>query len=297
MVRVSLNRNLTFGTLKTRSFVASVLLHGAVVVWVCILVAVPATHPRSVKILSEPVILVGSFELITNEVVAPPEIAVLNTSLSKPVWSEAFCEPLILLEPLPPKQPEDVLMPEVIPTILFACASSPTSAEDFVQAPVANWSSALKGRSRSVNLGGEAKGNGTGTGMSTSLGRNPGGALSDGSGASKIGLVTTAGAGCGSGHGHSTSVHVKKRVECEYPYSVRVAGKQGVVRVMVEVLVSGQVGKSRVEETSGEKSFDQAALRAAVKWQFTPATRDGVFVTSWVQLTYRFVLQAEGQHQ
>jgi TonB family protein len=74
-----------------------------------------------------------------------------------------------------------------------------------------------------------------------------------------------------------------------YPQAARGSGKRVTVRVAVLVDESGQVIDARVRV--GDKSglgFEEAALEAAKKARYFPATRDGVAGKMWTELELVF---------
>lgn len=81
-----------------------------------------------------------------------------------------------------------------------------------------------------------------------------------------------------------------KRYEPRYPPMARRLNRQG--RVEVRVLVD-ETGKVTEAELSGEKAgfgFDEAALDAAGRSTFQPATKEGVRVKMWTQINFDFKL-------
>jgi protein TonB len=78
-----------------------------------------------------------------------------------------------------------------------------------------------------------------------------------------------------------------------YPRRARDRGWEGTVELKVRVLPSGKVGEVKLINSSGYKSLDQAARRAIKRWRFTPASRAGGVVESWVVVPVHFVLDAQ----
>ena len=77
-----------------------------------------------------------------------------------------------------------------------------------------------------------------------------------------------------------------------YPAAARRAGREGLVIVKAEVLETGRVGAVELQESSGCKDLDRAALRAAKDWQFEPALENGQRVKSWTTVRCRYVLKS-----
>jgi periplasmic protein TonB len=74
----------------------------------------------------------------------------------------------------------------------------------------------------------------------------------------------------------------------EYPPLLRVAAIGGTVVVWFFVSETGQVLDSRISETSGHEPLDQASLRVADVFQFTPAMNRDEAVPVWIQLPITF---------
>jgi TonB family protein len=75
----------------------------------------------------------------------------------------------------------------------------------------------------------------------------------------------------------------------KYPESAKKAGAEGEVWVKAFVNEEGAVTEAVVAETSGDENLDQAALDAALKNKFTPASKDGKPVGVWV--TYKVMFE------
>lgn len=77
----------------------------------------------------------------------------------------------------------------------------------------------------------------------------------------------------------------------EYPYIARQKRWEGVVWLMVDVSADGLVDDLRVERSCGHQVLDQAARRTVSRWQFSPAKRAGLPVSSLVRIPVRFRLE------
>ena len=71
---------------------------------------------------------------------------------------------------------------------------------------------------------------------------------------------------------------------------LRVEAAQGRVTLRLLVRSDGSVAQVSVFESSGSQVLDEAAVKAAVKWRFAPASRDGQPVESWAIIPIRFVI-------
>ena len=75
-----------------------------------------------------------------------------------------------------------------------------------------------------------------------------------------------------------------------YPEEVKDAGIEGTVVVKMLVDIDGTVIETKVLRSSGNYILDQAALEAAERALFKPATQDGVPVRVWVSMPFRYKL-------
>lgn len=76
-----------------------------------------------------------------------------------------------------------------------------------------------------------------------------------------------------------------------YPQQMVDQGAEGTVRLNIEVDADGTVRSMDVVESSGFPELDQAAVRAAVRWRFHPATRDGVAVRARIEVPITFAAE------
>ena len=81
------------------------------------------------------------------------------------------------------------------------------------------------------------------------------------------------------------------QVRPSYPPSARQAGIQGTTILRVHVLIDGQVGEVRVQESAGHPDLDEAAAEAVRRWKFEPARRGPDPVAMWVLLPVEFRLK------
>lgn len=75
-----------------------------------------------------------------------------------------------------------------------------------------------------------------------------------------------------------------------YPPLLRRAGEQGKVILRVLVNADGHADEVRIQHSSGQAMFDEAALDAVRKWRFVPARRGEAVVAEWVQVPIEFRL-------
>jgi TonB family protein len=73
-----------------------------------------------------------------------------------------------------------------------------------------------------------------------------------------------------------------------YPESAEEAGLTGTVQVLVTVDEKGNVVDARQKTCDAPNMLCEAAVKAARKWTFTPATRFGRPVRAAVVVPFRF---------
>ena len=76
-----------------------------------------------------------------------------------------------------------------------------------------------------------------------------------------------------------------------YPrWAVR-EGWEGTFVIAIEVLVSGEVGRWKVMESTGYPLLDEVAAKAIKAWKFHPAAENGKAVVACIQVPIHFELQ------
>lgn len=82
-----------------------------------------------------------------------------------------------------------------------------------------------------------------------------------------------------------------KTVDPQYTDAAKQAGIQGVVRLRAVVEPDGHVDRIRVTKSlDSVYGLDQAAIEAASRWKFSPATKDGKPVRVWIEMELEFRL-------
>jgi len=95
----------------------------------------------------------------------------------------------------------------------------------------------------------------------------------------------------------SQTVGVKTGIEMlnlpapKYPSLSRRKGEEGLVLLQVEVLPDGTVGLITVLQDAGYRRLVDAAIVAARKGRFKPATQDGHPISDTVRIPFQFVIQ------
>jgi protein TonB len=77
----------------------------------------------------------------------------------------------------------------------------------------------------------------------------------------------------------------------EYPQLARQKQWQGVVWLLVDVSAQGLVDDVNIERSCGYRVLDTSARSTVQRWEFSPATRDGLPVESRVRIPVRFSLE------
>ncbi len=76
----------------------------------------------------------------------------------------------------------------------------------------------------------------------------------------------------------------------DYPAESRRRGEEGVVRLALRVGTDGRVEGAEVATSSGFPRLDQAAVEAARRWRFRPATQGGIPVVATLPTAVHFRL-------
>jgi len=82
-------------------------------------------------------------------------------------------------------------------------------------------------------------------------------------------------------------------VEAEYPQLLKAQGIEGDVVVVVVIGIDGKVKDVKVIKPAKQEAFNEAAVAAAWKREFDPATRDGVPISTTQKFTIKFRLKDE----
>lgn len=77
-----------------------------------------------------------------------------------------------------------------------------------------------------------------------------------------------------------------------YPAVARRSGDQGTVMLKVLVSPEGMPLRVELDQTSGSKSLDGAALEAVKGWRFVPARRGAQNIEGWVRVPVVFKLES-----
>ncbi len=83
---------------------------------------------------------------------------------------------------------------------------------------------------------------------------------------------------------------LKESVTPEYPEEARKKGLTGMVVVEVVLNQAGKVEKAQVQESSGYALLDEAAKTAAMRFEFSPAKKDGKTVKCKMKIPFKFAL-------
>ncbi|MCR9160746.1 MAG: energy transducer TonB [Nannocystaceae bacterium] len=91
--------------------------------------------------------------------------------------------------------------------------------------------------------------------------------------------------------GQETAARPKSRPRPTYPRLAQRQGVEGFVTLRLRIGADGRVDEAVVVKAEPPGVFDEAALRAARRYRFTPARRGDEAVASTLQQTIRFELQ------
>jgi len=80
------------------------------------------------------------------------------------------------------------------------------------------------------------------------------------------------------------------RVVPNYPASALRSGDTGVVTVAATIDASGRPIKVGIDDRSGNRDLDRAAVAAVKQWRFQPALRNGKAVEGMVRVPVEFTL-------
>jgi protein TonB len=104
------------------------------------------------------------------------------------------------------------------------------------------------------------------------------------------GNSATASADSGSAAGQSSDAVLTRAVGARYPTAAMRARQEGWVLVSFTVDPAGRTGDIKVVDAQPRRVFDRAAIDAVQRYQFTPAKKDGVAVSSIKQQRIEFKL-------
>lgn len=83
----------------------------------------------------------------------------------------------------------------------------------------------------------------------------------------------------------------RKQTPPEYPRRSLDLGEQGVVTLHVSVLPSGAPEEIKVQDSSGFRRLDLAAMAAVRKWEFEPTPAWAGREITWVRVPVRFIIR------
>ncbi|RKX46352.1 MAG: hypothetical protein DRP64_03320 [Verrucomicrobia bacterium] len=90
--------------------------------------------------------------------------------------------------------------------------------------------------------------------------------------------------------GVTAEAQTSKAVHPTYPRISQRRGEEGTVTLAITVLANGKAENVSVIQSSGHRRLDEAALKAARKTTFTPATQFGRKIDSTTELSFTFRL-------
>lgn len=78
--------------------------------------------------------------------------------------------------------------------------------------------------------------------------------------------------------------------EPEYPAASERLGESGTSAISLLIGADGKVQQSKVDQTSGHKRLDEAAIKAFSRCKFIVGTNNGVAEASWFSIRYKWVV-------
>lgn len=96
------------------------------------------------------------------------------------------------------------------------------------------------------------------------------------------------GAGGSGGNSVTASVRYLHRVAPKYPRADKIAGRTGTVILILEINAAGKLTDVRIKQSSGSRSLDAAAIRAARASKYLPAHDGERAVPSRAEASYTF---------
>ncbi len=89
----------------------------------------------------------------------------------------------------------------------------------------------------------------------------------------------------------SENIQIQKMVKPIYPRLARRQNREGTVQLKVEVLKNGRIAEIKLYQSSGSNDMDASAIQAIKKWQFKPATRNGIPIRHAAVIPLTFTLE------
>jgi len=90
------------------------------------------------------------------------------------------------------------------------------------------------------------------------------------------------------GRNYDTPPVAIEQVAAVYPEAAQEAGQEGQVLVLFSIDETGRVTNVKVESSNATQELEEAALTAARRWVFQPATRFGNPIQSTITVPFRF---------
>lgn len=91
--------------------------------------------------------------------------------------------------------------------------------------------------------------------------------------------------------GESRSAKAISQPKPAYPHDARDEEVEGTTVLLAVIGTDGQVSKTKVERSSGDRRLDKAAENAVKQWTYNPCLKDGTAVESTVRINVHFRLE------
>lgn len=88
----------------------------------------------------------------------------------------------------------------------------------------------------------------------------------------------------------SEDISYRQRNPPRYPPQAIRQRHEGTVILLVLVATDGTPKQVKVEQSSGYRELDRAAIQAAERWRFNPGNRNGIPYEGWARVPVSFTL-------
>jgi periplasmic protein TonB len=84
--------------------------------------------------------------------------------------------------------------------------------------------------------------------------------------------------------------HSRPAPSPDYPDDAQLTGEQGDVLLAIQVASNGRPERIRVQQSSGYRDLDDAAVGTAANWHYVPAMSGGDTELGWTKVRIRYQL-------
>lgn len=273
-------------------WVASFLVHGALLGWLAVLSHAAYRHQTVRKLPpAEPIKVVWSMQLEPVAVTSEPVFKVLDAEVPDQPWAAPPAEVASMPSAISDLSDVPVPNPQLQASTTLKAAKTPAPAACFNACEFRKPKPA-----QTANAGaapafpGVPASGGANTGLIASQGTDASAGHASGNGTTKIASSGNSVPSRGSARYKAARPNGGNPAP-RYPEDARKQGQAGLVLIWIEVLADGRVGNVRIASSSGFAMLDAAALDAARRWKFKPAEAQGQAVRSEVEVPFDFTLK------